>query len=93
MGETRAKCTPGPWDAHGEDEIMAGGWDKHVATAWNNDKIEPGEATANAAAIAAVPDLLEAGEAILAANDNDGFVSNAEIAKLRAAVAKARGGA
>lgn len=52
--------TAGPWDSHGEDEVMAGDWDKHVATAWNNDKIEPDEATANARLIASAPDLLAA---------------------------------
>jgi hypothetical protein len=64
---SEAKHTPGPWDSHGEDEVMAGDWDKHVATAWNNDKIEPAEATANARLIAAAPDLLRCLKVLLEA--------------------------
>lgn len=51
--------TPGPWQADG-DEIMADDYTKHVATAWNNDQIEPDESTANARLMAAAPKMLAA---------------------------------
>jgi hypothetical protein len=51
--------TPGPWDAHDGPEVMAGDWEQHVATCWNNDKVTPDEALANARLIARAPLLLE----------------------------------
>lgn len=50
--------TPGPWNAHEGAEITSGDEDRHIATAWNNDKVTPDEALANARLIAAAPDLL-----------------------------------
>jgi hypothetical protein len=51
--------TPGLWDAHDGPEVMAGDWERHVATCWNNDKVTPDEALANARLIARAPLLLK----------------------------------
>lgn len=94
--------TPGPWDSHKSDEVMAGDWDKHIATAWNNNTIEPDEATANARLISAAPCLLAACEKALAVFGNEILsdrmaIEQAErfeaILILTAAIAKAKGGA
>jgi hypothetical protein len=50
--------TPGPWECDG-DEVMADEYGKHVATAWNNDKVAPAESEANAKLISLAPDMLQ----------------------------------
>ena len=87
------KHTPGPWkfsfeSIHPEWAIVTTGGGAVVANVNADHRQE-----ANASLIAAAPDLLEAGEAFLRELDEgDSFPAwEAAKAKLRAAIAKARG--
>ena len=103
--KARAKHTPGPWTAEERDEriliwsdgshdylaalsLDADGADEEVADAYADER------QANARLIAAAPDLLAACEAALRVCNLSGTGERdrrAAIAKLEAAVAKARG--
>ena len=88
-----SKHTPGPWrawhDSYGRFQIMAGG----LPLSPSRDGAQPGEGEANAALIAAAPDLLDALQALVAAFDAD--LHDLMIAKLaaKAAITQATGGA
>jgi hypothetical protein len=90
--------TPGPWQVHGSRIIIAGP-DRNVRTV---AKTEPGgafgmdaEQEANAALMAAAPDLLDALVDLLAEATHTGPLREERhgIEKARAAIAKARGAA
>ena len=99
---SNAQHTPGPWsvtessdwsgmggvslgidDAYGMD----GGRDYHLATVVHGD---PDELKANACLISAAPELLEVAEGILV-DDMLQYLPDEYIAKVRAAIAKAKG--
>lgn len=87
-----AKHTPGPWSTKFGDEVWAG--KMHVAYAHDDSRKE-----ANAALIAAAPDLLFVAEALTESFDDDGLYSPTRatlgakdlLDAARAAIAKARG--
>lgn len=94
--------TPGPWQAHPtnpDDDDSVFDWRtpivgkcKHIGSFVQSGARDITEAQANAHLIAAAPELLAAGEAVLAymdlCNDRGDLERN-----LRAAIAKAKGGA
>lgn len=96
------KHTPGPWEVDGED-ILANSGDTTVAmTFWTNQRCPDDECRANARLIAAAPELLAACEELLKlVDDLEGMAAmpltpectSKEVAKAKAAIAKAKGGA
>lgn len=91
--------TPGPWrvafgnrlEIHGpKDEI---GWPKSIV--WNAGLFTDKESQANAALIAAAPDMLAALEAFVGSRKGDGmgWTLDSLQAMARDAIAKAKGGA
>ncbi len=93
-----SKHTPGPWrawhDSYGRFQIIAGG----LPLDPERDGAQPGEGAANAALIAAAPDLLAALEQIVnldlgCASLEDKREADAIFASAREAIAKANGGA
>ncbi len=95
----RAEHTPGPWtfkrDCENACDIRAPG-EQYVGNVMSDDpeelnpEIPEDEMVANAALIAAAPDLLAACESVLAA-DGDEWETGKRV--LRAAIEKATGGA
>jgi len=86
-----SKPTPGPWrashDSHGRFQLIADG----IPLDPERDGAQPGEGAANAALIAAAPDLLAALESVipfLEFKERQGVLTDAA----RAAVAKAKAG-
>lgn len=88
------KHTPGPWTEHtfADEkfvEIRAGGGCRIVAHVF----LDNGNREANARLIAAAPELLEALLAFVATFDGVEVTPGGDVAKARAAIAKATGGA
>ncbi len=88
------KHTPGPWRTAGAQNngaILVRGSEatSEVAIALQNDRRYSAEA--NARLIAAAPELLEAAMAFVAPFDGIEVVKGSDIAKARAAIAKATG--
>lgn len=89
--------TPGPWIYYADLPSQDPDW--HIVTTENrlrilaNVHIEPGNQVdeANARLIAAAPELLEAALAFIAPFEGIEVVQGSDIAKARAAIAKARG--
>jgi len=90
--------TPGPWlisTIQGEDALMVGGDDGSLVVADIRTDHKGGVPEANAALVAASPDLLAVCEAVLASihdPDFDDYFDGARIeVMLKKAIAKARG--
>jgi hypothetical protein len=98
QGDEMSQHTPGPWDGSERNAVTAAKGEIGIAILeplkhfWGNAAVVDDFRTmkANAALIAAAPDLLRACEAILAGWGHQGGVSRA-VELARAAVARARG--
>ena len=87
------KFTPGPWEIkHGADTWrIAKGKERITGYAWTKtSRVINGE-DANAALIAAAPDMYEALIAVLNQYETDGFIDIDKYENAEAALAKARG--
>jgi len=101
-GLTKAKHTPGPWKVQAEYDgtLPIDGWSEEAEESCeicrvSLDMLDTGERAANAALIAACPDLLDAMETLINLKDgeDDGGegILESDWDKARAAIAKARG--
>ena len=84
-----SKHTPGPWIAHKRHIAAANGGIGLAVVHVNDDIVDAQTTDANAALIAAAPDLLSAARKALAAWTGDG--PPIVLDELRAAIAKAEG--